>query len=51
MFIELSKLSTIELAKLYNIVGWTLFVKAGLPLIFMFFVIYCILWLTDKKMC
>ena len=51
MLLDLSKLTIKELFKLYNAVGWTLFVKVVLPLIFIFFVIYCILWLTDKKMC
>lgn len=51
MFIELSKLSTFELFKLYNAVGCILFFKIVGPIILALFTLYCLLWITDKKMC
>lgn len=51
MFIELSELSIFELFKLYNAVGYNLFFKTVGPIILTLFTLYCLLWLTDKKMC
>lgn len=51
MLIELSKLSIFELLKIDTAVGTALFIKAGVPLLFILAVTYALLWLTDKKMC
>lgn len=47
----LSSLSVIELMKLYNKIGWILFMKTALPIIVTLSAIYGILWLKDKRMC
>jgi hypothetical protein len=51
MFIELSKLSIFELFKIYRAAGAVLLVKTIVPLLFILAVIYCILWLNDKRLC